>query len=192
MPALILGLLIFLGIHSVRIVADDWRTRMVGRFGELGWKALYSVVALAGFVLLVWGFGQARMHPVLLYLPPLWLRHLNALFTLVAFILLAAAYVPRNRLKAAIGHPMLAGTKVWAFGHLLATGMLHDLILFGAFLAWSVAAFIRARRRDRAAGTRYPPGTLAGDAATLVAGVAAWALFAFWLHGWLIGVRPFS
>jgi len=190
MTLLILGLLLFLGAHSIRIVANGWRSRQLARLGEKGWKGLYALVSLIGFVLIVWGFGLARKQPVPLYAPPLWLRHLNALFTLLAFILVAAAYVPGNHLKARLGHPMLAGVKAWAFGHLLATGMLHDVLLFGAFLLWAVVDFITARRRDRATGVTYPPGTAKGDVVVAVVGVLAWAVFAFWLHGWLIGVKP--
>ena len=190
MAILIVGLVIFLGAHSVRIFADDWRTRQRSQIGEGAWKGLYSIVSIAGFVLIVWGFGQARQHPVLLYVPAVWLRHLNALFTLVAFVLIAAAYVPGNRLKAAIGHPMLAGVKVWAFGHLLATGMLHDVVLFGTFLVWAVVDFIVSRRRDRRLGVTYPTGTTAGDVITLAVGIGIWAVFAFWAHAYLIGVSP--
>lgn len=192
MVILIVGLAIFLGSHSVRIFADDWRTRQISKVGKNTWRGLYSLVSIGGFVLVVWGFGQAHQHPVLLYTPTAWLRHLNALLTLLAFILVAAAYVPRNRLKAAIGHPMLAGIKVWAFGHLLATGMLHDLVLFGAFLIWAVANFVVSRRRDRLLGVTYPAGTTAGDLLTLAAGIGAWAVFAFWVHVRWIGVAPFG
>lgn len=190
MTLLILGLLLFLGVHSVRMIAGDWRARQLVRLGDKGWKGLYSLVSIAGFVLLIYGFGQARMQPVLLYVPPMGLRHLNALFTLAAFVLVAAAYVPRNRFKARLGHPMLAGVKTWAFGHLLATGMLHDVVLFGAFLLWATADFVVSRRRDRADGVSYPAGTLRGDVVTVVIGVAAWALFAFVLHIRWIGVNP--
>jgi len=192
MTVLILGLLIFLGIHSLRIFANDWRNRQQARLGDLPWKGLYSLVSIIGFVLIVWGFGLARQHPVLLYVPPLALRHLNALFTLVAFVLLAAAYVPRNHLKARLGHPMLVGVKVWAFGHLLATGMLHDVVLFGAFLLWAVALFIVSRRRDRMASTAYPVGSTKGTVLTVVIGVGSWIVFALWLHLWLIGVNPMA
>ncbi|PTE47853.1 NnrU family protein, partial [Staphylococcus epidermidis] len=130
----------------------------------------------------IWGFGLARQHPALLYVPPMWLRHLNALFTLVAFVLLAAAYVPRNRITARLGHPMLLAVKVWALGHLLATGMLRDVVLFGALLAWAIALFAVLRRRDRLTSTTYPAGTLRGDMTTVVIGVVVWAIFAFWLH----------
>lgn len=190
MTMLILGLLVFLGVHSLRIVADDWRGRQLAKMGEMRWKGLYTLVSLIGFVLLCWGFGLARQQPVVVYVPPLFLRHLNALFTLIAFVLVVAAYVPRNHLKAKFGHPMLLGVKAWAFGHLLATGMLRDVVLFGAFLLWAVVLFVVSRRRDRAAGTTYPAGTLQGDAVTLLVGIAFWVAFAFWLHLWLIGVKP--
>jgi uncharacterized membrane protein len=187
---LVLGLVLFLGMHSVRIVADGWRSRQITRWGANGWKGIYTVVSLVGFALIVWGFSRARLHPQLLYVPPAWLKHLNALLTLAAFVLIAAAYVPRNHFKSSLGHPMLAGVKLWAFGHLLASGFLHDVVLFGAFLLWAIADFATCRRRDRTTGTTYPAGTLAGDLMTVVAGIVAWALFAFWLHAWLIGVRP--
>jgi len=190
MPILFLGLLIFLGAHSVRLVAGGWRTRMIARLGTNGWKALYALASIVGFVLIVWGFGLARQQPVLLYAPPLWLKYVNALLTLVAFVLVVATYVPRNHVKAAIGHPMLAGVKVWAFGHLLATGFLHDVVLFGAFLLWAGVNFVVSRRRDRLAGTHYAAGTLVGDALALAIGIVAWAVFAFWLHARWIGVNP--
>jgi uncharacterized membrane protein len=192
MPILVLGLIIFLGVHSLHMLAPGFRERMVARIGLLPWKGLYSIVAIIGFVLIVIGFGMVRAQPQLLYVPPLWLRHLNALFTLLAFVLIAAAYVPRNHLKQWIGHPVLAGVKLWALGHLLAAGYLHDVVLFGAFLTWAIANFAVSRRRDRKAGTVYPQGSLAFDAVTIAAGVAAWAIFALVLHALLIGVNPFA
>ncbi len=192
MTYLILGLIIFLGAHSVRIFADDWRTRTIARMGPNAWKAVYSLISIAGFVLLVWGFGQARQAGGVLYEPPVFMRYITSLLTLVSFVLLAAAKVPGNHIKASIGHPMVAGVKLWAFAHLLANGRVADVILFGAFLVWAIVDFIAARRRDRAAGTRYPAGTVAGTALTVVIGVAAWLVFAFWAHQWLFGVAPFA
>lgn len=192
MSVLILGLLIFLGVHSLRIFADGWRSRQIARLGEKPWKGLFALVSITGFVVVCWGFGLARQHPVLLYVPPLPLRHLNALFTLVAFVLFVAARVPRNRIKAKLHHPQLLAVKVWAFGHLLSTGMLHDVVLFGAFLAWAIVLFAVSRRRDRVADTVYPAGSIKGDVLTVVIGVAAWLAFALWLHLWLIGVNPMA
>lgn len=190
MGMLVLGLVLFLGVHSTRIVAEGWRMRTIARWGEGPWKGLYSLVSIAGLVLVVWGYGLARQQPVLLWTPPRGMNHLAALLTLVAFVLLAAAYVPRNGIKSRLHHPMVLGVKVWALAHLLSNGTLADVVLFGAFLAWAVLAFRAARQRDRLAGTAYPPGQPAGTVGTLAVGVGAWAVFAFWLHAWLIGVRP--
>lgn len=192
MSLMILGLILFLGAHSVRIFAPDWRAGMLARIGAGPWKGLYSVISIAGFILIMWGFGNARQHATVLYSPSVALRHLNALFTLIAFILVSAAYVPRNHLKAYVGHPMVAGVKTWAFGHLLAIGLLHDVILFGTFLLWAVLDFAVSRRRDRAEGIVYTPGTVGGDLTTVLVGVVAWAVFAFWLHQRWIGVNPFA
>lgn len=190
MTYLILGLLIFLGAHSVRIVADDWRTQTRARIGALPWKGLYAVVSLLGFVLIVWGFGLVRQQPVQLWSPPVALRHLASLLTLLSFVLWVAAYVPGNIIKERIHHPMVVGVKVWALAHLLANGNLGHVILFGSFLVWAIVDFISARRRDRALGTRYPGGTAGATGITVALGVAAWIAFALWLHGLLIGVRP--
>jgi uncharacterized membrane protein len=176
----------------VRIVADDWRTRTIGRIGAGAWKGAYTVISLVGFGLLVWGFGQARMQPVQVWAPPVGMRHLASLLTLVAFVFLAAAYVPGNAIKARMHHPMVLGVKTWALAHLLANGLLHQMLLFGAMLVWAVADFASARRRDRAAGITYQPGRASATAVTVVAGAVAWAVFAMWLHGWWIGVRPFG
>lgn len=190
MGYLILGLFIFLGVHSVRIVADPWRTHMRLRVGEAAYKAIYSVLSLLGFVLIVWGFGVARDTPLMLWSPPLGMRHAASLLTLVAFVLLVAAYVPRNAIRARVHHPMVLGVMAWATAHLLATGSAAHLLLFGTFLLWGVLCFMAARRRDRLAGTRYPAGTATGTAMTVAMGVVAWAAFAFKLHGLLIGIRP--
>jgi len=192
MTWLILGLLIFLGAHSVRIVADPWRGARIAAMGLNGWKGIISVVSLVGFVLIVWGYGVARAAPVPLYAPPVWSRHLAALLTVPAFILLAAAYVPGTRIKRAVGHPMVAGVKTWAFAHLLANGTLADVVLFGSFLVWAIVDYIASRRRDRATGTVYVVGPVSRDVSAVAVGLVAWALFAFWLHGLLIGVRPFG
>ncbi|MCL4184231.1 MAG: hypothetical protein KJ011_12380 [Burkholderiaceae bacterium] len=191
MTVLVLGLALFLGAHSVRLFADRWRGARIAAMGEGAWKGLYSLVSLAGLALIVWGYGLARAAPVDLWHPPVWTRHAASLLTLLSFILIAAAYVPRSRIRALVGHPMVAGVKLWAFAHLLSNGRLADVVLFGAFLAWAVADYASLRRRDRAAGTRRGPGALANDLTSVVAGTVAWFVFALYLHGPLIGVRPF-
>ena len=192
MGMMILGLVLFLGVHSTRIVADGWRADMIRRLGTGRWKALYALISGIGLVLVVWGFSWTRQEPVQLWAPPFFMRHVAWLLTLVAFILLAAAYVPGNSIKAWLHHPMILGVKLWAFAHLLANGMLADLVLFGAFLLWAVLDYRAARQRDRAQGISYPPGTLGRSVLAIVGGTALWAAFAFWLHRAWIGVAPFG
>ncbi|KWF63042.1 NnrU family protein [Burkholderia pseudomultivorans] len=192
MLVLILGLAIFLGVHSVRIVADGWRSATIARIGEKGWKAGYSIASIIGFVLIVRGYGIARENATLLWVSPVGVRHLTGMLTAIAFVLISASYVPRNRIKTLVGHPMVAGVMVWAIAHLLANGTLHAVVLFGAFFVWSLVDFIVSRARDRRDGVRYPAGGLRGDVVAVVGGVVVWAVFALFLHGWLIGVRPFG
>lgn len=189
MQALILGLVLFLGIHSVRIVAEDWRTARRAAMGDAAWKGVYSLISAVGFGLIVWGYGQARQAPVVLWDTPNWTRHFAALLTMLTFVFIAAAYVPRNAIKARLQHPMILGVKVWALTHLLANNTLADLLLFGSFLVWSVFNFRAARRREPVTTTGQP--SAAATALTIAIGVAVWAAFAFWGHAALIGIRPF-
>lgn len=192
MSALILGLLLFLGMHSTRIVAESGRTRFIAQRGAGAWKGLYTVVSLLGFALIVWGYGQARQAPVVLWISPLWTRHLAAGLVLVAMVLLVAAYVPGNGLKARLHHPMVLAVKVWALAHLLANNTLADVLLFGGFLLWAVLDFRSARQRDRAGAVHYARGNTAATAVTVLLGGVLWAVLAFWAHGLLFGVRPFG
>lgn len=190
MAALVLGLVLFLGIHSTRIFADGWRTSTMERFGEKEYKVLYSLLSIAGFVLVVWGYGIARQDPVVLWNPPpVGLRHAVSLLTLIAFVLLVAAYVPGNHLKAKLRHPMILGVKVWAFSHLIVNNTLADVLLFGSFLVWAVLDYRSSRRRERTLVTVLD-ASAARTAITVVVGVVLWALFAFWLHRAWIGVSP--
>ena len=194
MTYLALGLLLFLGIHSVRIFAEDWRQKRLDTLGEAAWKGTYSLISVAGFALIVWGYGVARQAPVVLWVPPVGLRHAASLLTLVSFVLLAATYVPANALKARLKHPMVLGIKLWALAHLLSNGNLADVLLFGSFLLWAILSFRAARLRDAAAVVKaeitHSPAS--PTILTLVLGVVAWAAFAIWAHGPLIGVRPFG
>lgn len=185
---LILGLVLFLGMHSVEIFSSSLRASAIARMGERPWKALYAVVSIVGFVLIIWGYGQARQDPILLYAPPVWMRHLSALIMLPVFPLLLAAYLP-GRIKAALKHPMLAAVKFWALAHLLANGMLADVLLFGSFLAWAVADRISFKRRVVRPIHTAPPSKL-NDVIAVVAGLAIYVVFVMGLHLRLFGVSP--
>jgi uncharacterized membrane protein len=198
MAWLILGLVLFLGVHSVSIVAPVARNAWVQRMGEGPWKGLYSLVSVVGFGLIVWGYGLAREAPVLLYSLPGGFRHLAALLMLPVFVLLFAAYLP-GRIQAAAKHPMLLAVKLWALAHLLAQsvtgGTLADVLLFGGFLVWAIADRISVKRRAAAGLLRSlplgPPRAM-NDAMAVVGGLGVYALFVIWLHAVLFGVRPFG
>lgn len=192
MEILITGLLIFLGSHSVRIVAEDWRNQQLQRWGKIKWKAAFSLVALTGLLLIIKGYSEAATNPVILWLLPAWINHLVLLLMMPAFILLVATYWPGSAIKARVGHPMLLAVKIWALAHLLANGSLADLILFGSFLIWAVIDFAVCRRRDRREGVARPSGSLARDIQVTVSGIVIWALFAFYLHSLLFGVSPMA
>jgi uncharacterized membrane protein len=185
---LIIGLAIFLGVHSIAIVAPGWRTRARNSLGEGPWKGLYALISLVGFVLIVYGFGLARQSPVVLYVPPHWMRHVTFLLMLPVFPLIIAAYLP-GRIKTALKHPMLAAVKFWALGHLLANGMLADVLLFGGFLAWAVVERISLKRRPPQVIQTAPPGRF-NDVIAVVLGLALYALFIGWAHVKLFGVSP--
>lgn len=191
MAILLAGLLLFLGIHSVAIVAPDWRAARIARQGPGRWKALYSVVAGIGLVLLIVGYGSARGEPVLLYTPPSMLRHLALLVMVPVFPLLLAAYLP-GRIRAATRHPMLLAVKLWAVAHLMANGTLADVLLFGGFLVWAIADRIAVKRRPAADAHAAPaaPAGPANDAIAVLGGLALYALFLFGGHRWLFGVSP--
>jgi len=197
MDMLIAGLVIFLGIHAMRVWGEGLRGALIQRLGPMGFKGVYSIAALAGFYLLLVGYGQARLEPVQLWTPPHGMAHATVALMWVSMVLLAAAEIPRNAIKARLHHPMVLGVKVWALAHILANGTLHDLLLFGGFLVWAVLSFRAARQRDRAAWAagevrEAPPTSRAATLLTLVAGTAAWAAFILVVHVWLIGVAPIA
>ncbi|MCB1610506.1 MAG: NnrU family protein [Lysobacterales bacterium] len=190
MNLLFVGLLIFLGVHSISIVAPGWRERMLRRLGEKGWKGLYSLISIAGFALILIGYSAARQSPQLVYSPPLWTRHLAALLLLPVFPLLIATYFP-GRIRRAVGHPMLIATVLWAGAHLLGTTTRADLLLFGSFLGWALADWASARTRPARALPGAPPSAW-NDAIAVVLGIGVYLLMALWAHRWLIGIAPFG
>lgn len=192
MAWLIVGLVLFLGVHSVSIVSPLGRQQLARQMGEAGYKGLYTLVSFVGLGLIVWGYGLAREAPVLLYTLPTGFRHLAALLMLPVFVLLLAAYLP-GRIQRAAKHPMLLAVKLWALAHLLANGTLADVLLFGGFLAWAVADRISVKRRAAAGLMRSAPalpGSAANDAIALVGGLVLYAVTVLWLHGRLFGVSP--
>jgi len=192
MILMLAGVVVFFGVHSLRVLAGPWRQRQVDAMGPTPWKIVYSLASAAGLALLVWGYSMARVGSPMLWSPPPVLRWVTAPLVLVAFVLFACAYVPGTRIKSAIGHPLTAGVKTWAVAHLVSNGSLADIVLFGSFMVWSIAVFAVARRRDRAAGIRLPPGRVSRDAIALAIGTAAWVAFAWRGHQWLTGASPFA
>lgn len=192
MGFLILGLVLFLGVHSLRIISDERRSQWVERLGEKRFKLVYAVLSIAGFVILCVGFAQSKLDPIVIWTPPVWIKHLVSLLVLLACVLVVAAYVPGNHIKARLGHPMYAGVKIWALSHLLANGLLAEIVLFGAFLIWAVLGFRAGRRRDRLSPVPAPEANLRATLLAVALGVAFFAVFAFYLHQQLFGVRPFG
>ena len=190
MALLVVGLAIFIALHLIRAVAAPWREAQIERFGMAAWRGFFALFSILGLVFIVRGYGLARRYPVPIWLPPFGMAHVTALLTAMAFVMVTAACVPGNHIKRALGQPFMSGVALWAFAHLLANGTLHAIVLFAALLAWALFKLRADRRRDREAGVLYAQGTLARDALVVVFGLVTWAVFAFWLHGVLIGVRP--
>lgn len=190
MALLIFGLILFLGVHSVPI-ATGLRQQLVSTMGEVPFKAVFSVISLAGLVLVVMGYSQLRASEanVVLWDPPTWMSHISLLLMILAMIALVAAYVPSN-IRNVLKHPMLVAIKIWALAHLLANGDLASLLLFGTFLAWAVVDRISVKRREALGPLGAREGSLAGDAIVVVVGLAAYAALAFYAHEWLFGVPP--
>ena len=188
MTSLVLGLILFLGVHSIAIVAPGWRDSVAARLGN-AWRGIYSLVSIAGFVLIIRGYGMARQDPLLLYTSPDWTRHIAALLMLPVFPMFLAAYFP-GRIKSALRHPMLLSVIFWSVAHLITTGTLAKVVLFGSSLVWAVTDRISFGWRTQRPIATAPPAKL-NDAIVVVAGLALYVVFTLWLHTRWIGVRPF-
>lgn len=190
MLLLIVGLLLFLGIHSLSVVDSRWREVAIARVGETAYLSGFGLVALTGLVMIIYGYGAARgaAAPIMLYDPPTWLRHVSLLLMLPVFPLLFAAYLP-GRIQTLVRHPMLLAVKFWALAHLLANGMLWDVLLFGGFLAWAVADRISLKHRTPLPVSGAPPGRY-NDLIAVVLGLGLYVAFLLFLHRWLMGVAP--
>lgn len=190
MEPFVAGLVVFLGIHSLAIVAPGFRDRLAARLGEGPWKGLYSLVSIAGFWLIITGWSDARAASEVLWVAPPWTRHLSATLLLPVFPLLLAAYLP-GRVSHAARHPMLLATILWAVAHLVTTLHTAKLVLFGAFLIWAVADWASQSRRAPRTIPRLPASKL-NDLVVVIGGLALYAGFAMWAHVAWIGVAPFG
>ncbi len=192
MALLVLGLVIFLGVHSTRILAEGGRAKAVARLGEGPWKGVYSLLSLIGFALIVWGFGQARSNAAELWTPPIWTRHITILFMLISLILIGAYIFKKSHIAVAVHHPMVWGVAIWAAGHLIANGSTADLLLFGAFLVWAIADLVSSYGRDARNSVVYPPPTWGATIGAIALGVVLWIALLGGLHHWLFGVSPMA
>jgi uncharacterized membrane protein len=191
MPIFIAGWVVFLGIHSVSIVAPRWRDAQVARMGHNAWRGVYSLISAVSLAAMIYGFGVARLTPVLLYVPPPALRHVTWLLMLPVFPLLIATYWP-GAIKRAVRHPMVVAVILWAAAHLLSNGTLNDVLLFGGFLVWGVADLISASRRTQERPLPGAPLSRTNDVIAVVAGLALYAITVLWAHTLVIGVSPLS
>jgi uncharacterized membrane protein len=183
---LIAGLALFLGVHSVSIVSYRWRDHMVERLGNARWRMLYALVSAIGLALIFVGYGQARTMPVILYVPPLWVRDTMIMLMPFVFPLVFAAYFP-GLIGMIVKHPMLAGVKLWATLHLTVNGSLADVLLFGSVLAWAVIERISLKRRP-ARPIHTAPRWKWNDAIAVALGFGVYALLLAGGHAWLTGM----
>ena len=187
MVVMLIGLILFLGSHSIGIV-PDLRRRLIEAWGMRLYKNAYRIVALIGFVLICYGFGLYRTEGwVQLWTPPRGMRHLSMLLMLFAFIALAASGPKLGYIKLRLKHPMLVGVKTWALAHLLANGDLGGMILFSSLLAWAVVDRISYRWRPADGVVDAPAPNVRADVIAVVVGVIAYGAMLF-LHPYLIGV----
>jgi uncharacterized membrane protein len=192
MAILVLGLVIFLGLHSIRIVADPLRAQAIARLGQNGWRGTYSLVSAIGFVLIVWGFAEARFSAPVLWTPLHGARHLTMLLMLISMLLLAGYIFKQSHIAVAVHHPMLWSVVVFGLAHLIANGSAADAVLFGAFFIWALADLVSSYARDRQNSVVYPEPNWGATLGAIVLGLVLWAVIVFWLHFWLFGVSPLA
>jgi len=185
---LILGLILFHGIHSLRMIAPDWRNAQYEAMGENKWKSVYSLVSIIALVILVYGYSQARLEAGFIYIPPQW-------GALVAIVLMAFAFilmtfnVRSSRFRKITKHPFLMAIILWSIAHLLANGDTASVLLFGTFLVWAIANYLFVSRR----GDPLPPvAPLWQDLAAIIFGLILWVVFITFGHEWLFGVAPIA
>jgi uncharacterized membrane protein len=192
MAILVLGLVIFLGLHSTRISGESLRAQAIARLGEGPWKGLYSLVSAIGFVLIVWGFARARFDSPALWTPPPGAQHATILLMLVSMLVLAGYFFKQSHIAVAVHHPMVWSVALFGLAHLIANGSAADVVLFGAFFIWALADLISSYARDRQNSVVYPEPNWGATIGAIVLGLVLWAVIGFWLHLWLFGVSPLA
>jgi uncharacterized membrane protein len=192
MAILVLGLVIFLGLHSIRIVAEPLRGQAIARLGEGPWKGIYSLVSAIGFVLIVWGFARARFDAPELWTAPPGARHITILLMLFSMLALAGYFFKQSHIAVAVHHPMVWSVAVFGLAHLISNGSAADAVLFGAFFIWALADLATCYARDRRNAVVYPQANWRATIGAIVVGLVLWAVIAFWLHLWLFGVSPIA
>ena len=189
MLLLVIGLLIFFGVHLVP-ANPKLRNDLRIRFGTLPYQIAFTLISFIGLGLIIYGYGKVQFlvakNPQL-WMPPVWSKHLLWTLMLPASILLAASNIP-SRIRTAVGHPMLIATMIWSAGHLLANGSAAALLLFGTFLAWAIFDYTSVKRRNAKGPLGSREGTVTGDLIAIGIGGAFWAFMLLGGHGKLIGV----
>jgi uncharacterized membrane protein len=188
---MILGLVLFLGVHTLT-TQREMRAQVIAASGEGGYKIGYTLVSLLGFVLIVWGFAHYRAAGMWeIWTPPTALKHLAVALMLPAVILVVASYI-RGRIYTRLKHPMLTGIKLWAAAHLLANGDLGSIILFGSFLGWAVFDRISLKHRADSGAPPIPVGGPSNDLIAVAVGIVAYLALGFAFHPVVIGVPVFG
>ena len=187
MLLLVVGLIFFLGIHSVRIVAPAWRDERIAAVGENRWKGIYSIVSLISFALIIYGYYLARQNSSDLYEPFTGLYHLVLMLMLASMILLGAFNVGASFIKRAVRHPFLMAIILWSASHLMMNGDAASVLLFGAFLVWAVVDLVSALSRPE---TAAPAPVVRNDIIAVISGLVIYLLLLWKLHEWLFGVVP--
>ena len=186
---LVLALLVFHGLHSIRMVAPNWRQSQIAQLGEGKWKGLFSLALLVALIFLIWAYGQARTDYVEIYNPPLWGRHFALMLMALSFIALMVFNLKPGHLKPMLKHPFLVSIKLWALAHLFANGDLASVLLFGSFLVWAVWNRIAVKRRMSPLPAKGP---VINDIFAVVSGLVLWVVFIWFAHEWLFGVAPLA
>ncbi len=186
MTLLLLGIVIFLGVHLIPALPEI-REQLIARFGRNLYRGLFSALAALGFVLIVWGFARAPFLQV--WSPPGWTRYVAMVLMLPVFVLLIAAYLP-GKIKQTVKHPFLVAIKTWALAHLIANGDLASIILFGSFLAYAVIDRVALKHRSATGLVTVgeAPDSPRNDIIAVAGGLTFYVIFLIWLHPLLIGV----